>query len=154
MSKGPPEKGPGSRPTPARAGAPAAPGADSGATPEPKATPAPARALLETQGPGGSPPAAPEATVRDADGGSWIVTVRGRSVSGSSSGRAPLLLLTFEPAGPAGADLECLVVAERLEDLTQEQLAEALQRGRRPPPPGSRREIFPEVGGRNRLREG
>ncbi|MCG6954743.1 MAG: hypothetical protein LJF04_02020 [Gemmatimonadetes bacterium] len=154
MSEGRREKRSGSRPRPARAGGPAVPAAESATPQEAKATPAPARALLETQAPEVSPPAAPETTLRDPDGGSWIVSVRGRSVSGSSSGRASLLLLAFEPADDAEAELECLVVAERLQDLTQEQLAEALERARRPPAPGSRKEIFPEVGGRNRLRNG
>lgn len=92
--------------------------------------------------------------MRGASGGTWTVSVRGRSRSGSSSGRASLLLLAFEPSDASGAELESLVVAKSLEDLTEYQLVEALERGRRPVAPGSRKEIFPEVGGRSRLRDG
>jgi hypothetical protein len=154
MSGGRREKRSGSGPSPARAGGPAVPAADSAAAPAPKATPAPARALLETQAPEAPSPDAPEVTFCDTAGRSWMVSVRGRSVTGSSSGRASLLLLAFESSDGAEAELESLVVADGLDDLTPERLAEALQRGRRPPAPGSRKEIFPEVGGRNRLRDG
>lgn len=137
------------RPKPARA-ADAAPPAE--ASPTGETLPTPARALFEDDAPAAATPVQ-EATLEDGDD-RWTVRVCGRSRSGSSSGSVSLLLLAFHRGDAQEPELETLVVAEALEDLGEEALSAALGRGRTPPEPGSRKEIFPEVGGRSRGRDG
>jgi hypothetical protein len=120
-------------------------------------TPTPARALLEEAEtrapPSTSEPETEEATLESGDE-RWTVRVAGHGRSGSAGGAAPLLLLSFFRAGSAEPELESLVVGHSLGALSEEDLLAGLRRARTPPEPGSRKEIFPEVGGRRRDRDG
>jgi hypothetical protein len=132
-------------------------------------TPTPARALLEDAETGHPQPASAsgpkespvpsttsdaEETTLEADGARWVVRVLGRSRTGSAAGTAPLLLLSFRREGSDDGELEGLAVGHSLATLGDDLLLTALRRGRRPPDPGRRKEIFPELGGRTRDRDG
>lgn len=122
---------------------------------EEDAAPTPARALLaETdEDEVTEAPQAEEATL-EADGDTWTVRVMGRSRTGAAYGPAPLLLLAFFREGADRPERECLTVGATLQDLSDEALRRALELGRPPADPGTRKEIFPEVGGRKRNRDG
>lgn len=80
--------------------------------------------------------------------------VSGRGRTGAATGAASLLLLSFRRQGADRPERESLVVGRALPELSEEQLLEALERGRKPAGPGPGKEIFPEVGGRKRGRDG
>ena len=122
---------------------------------EEDAAPTPARALLaETdEDEVTEAPQAAEATL-EADGDTWTVRVIGRSRTGAAYGPASLLLLAFFREGADRPERECLTVGAALEDLSDEALRRALELGRPPADPGTHKEIFPEVGGRKRNRDG
>lgn len=117
--------------------------------------PTPARALLEeTEHEGAAPPPEAEEATLEAGGDSWRVRVVGRSRTGAATGASPLLLLFFYRGGGEEPERESLVVGQTLAELGREELLAAFERGRRPPEPGAHKEIFPEVGGRRRDRNG
>jgi hypothetical protein len=141
MSQPRPDRSRPPRPIPAREADPRPPQPVEAAEPAPSPAPEPGPAPVE------------EVEV-EADGERWTVRVGGRGRTGAATAAVPLLLLTFRRDGGGDAALESMVVGRALGDLTDDDLRAALRRGRRPPEPGTRKEIFPEVGGRNRGREG
>jgi hypothetical protein len=130
-------------PTPARAGAP---GQETG---EGNTTPTPARALFE-EAPRQGPAPAPEAEERmlEAGGQRWTARVSGRGRTGSDTSPAQLLLVAFQRDGAATPERESLVVGRALAEVGEEALLAAFQRGRPPSEPSSRKEVFPQPGGR------
>ncbi len=112
--------------------------------------PTPARALLgQTEEESSGSPKLEEAVVEVGDD-RWTVRVSGRGRTGAATGGAPVLLLTFRKGDAEAPEREKLVVGRALSELSEEQLRRALERGRPPVDPGSRKEIFTEVGGRDR----
>ncbi len=123
----------GSRPRPAREGAPARPASGAGQRPTPVRQGMPGEASAAEDVP------APETEFETADGGRWKARVAGRGRAGSPGDpAAPLLLLVFEPAEPRepeGADprreaREALVVADTLDGLSEDRLRELLDASR------------------------
>lgn len=141
------------RPSRSRA-QPARPGAPAGDSRRGKG-PTPARALLEdaeAREDTPTPARAVEETILEADGERWRAQVCGRARTGAATGAAPLLLVAFRRDGAEATERESLVVGRSLAGIGEEALLAALHRGRPPAEPGSRTEIFPEVGGRKRDR--
>ena len=109
--------------------------------------PTPVRAVM---GPASTPaeevaaPPPPDVHVA-VDGVRWAVRTLGRSGTAS----APLLLLGFfHPDDPPEPRREALVVARRLEELTELQLEAAWRASGPYVPPGTRRPFFPEIAAR------
>jgi hypothetical protein len=114
--------------------------------------PTPAREGVPAQA-GEPEPARPEAesiTV-SVDGVAWTVRVRGRTRAGTDTAPTPLLVLGFfRDATEEVPELEALVVARALDDLTTRQLERAFGVARPPPEPGAHKELFPETATRGR----
>lgn len=99
---------------------------------------------------GVEPPSLPEADVPetslDAEDGSWVVRVLGRS-GGTAGTAAPLLLLGFWPEGEEGRHTrEALVVGASLASLSPASLRLALSRAEEPRDPDRSRPFFEEAG--------
>jgi hypothetical protein len=77
----------------------------------------------------------------------WVVREGGQSLSGEGSGsRAALILLVFARAAEPERTLrEQLVAARRLQDLSDDELLDALARSRPFREEGARREVFPDT---------
>lgn len=116
---------------------------------EPRAQPSPptpVRSVMAASPPPEAAWPAGEETVLEADGVNWTVRVLGRSLAGSASAAAHLLLVGFfHPEDAALPRREALVVARSLAQLTELQLEAAWKTAQAPQAAGTRKPIFPEI---------
>lgn len=110
--------------------------------------PTPVRETMPAE-PKAPEPVEPPTTTFERDGETWVVRVEGRNLTGlpADQGRAPLLLLTFARGdAPERPVMEVLRIGRRLDELTEAQLAGALDRARPYRGPAwERKELFAET---------
>jgi len=138
------------KPLPARPAFPTPGDMPQGTVTPPAVSPPPDAHTMPAPG-GGTGPEVSEARV-SGRGGSWRVSVLGRS--GRASARsAPLLLLGFSPEGTGASalTLEATVAGRALDELSDDVLRSALVRAVAPPTDTRRRPFFEDAdhGGRS-----